>query len=77
VDYARRLGFKPHRDFVEALYGPRPAQLLPTPWHAEERPIYLAGPRDDAKRVCSRLDAAVGAGNYDFVVTVAAGREGG
>lgn len=76
VDYARRLGFEPHRDFVEALYGPRPAELLPTPWHAEEKPIYLAGPRDDVKRVRSRLDAAVGVGNYDFVVTVAPGGEG-
>jgi hypothetical protein len=76
VDYARRLGFEPHRDFVESLYGPRPAQLLPTPWHAEERPIYLSGPRDDAQRVLSRLDAAVGAGNYDFITTVAASGEG-
>jgi hypothetical protein len=67
IDYAMKLGFAPHRDFDERLFGPRPAELADTPWKAEERPLYVAGPRDDAERIIGRLEAAVGPGNFDYV----------
>lgn len=65
IDYAHRLGFSPHRDFDERLFGPRPAELLDTPWRNEERPLYVTGPRDNVDRILERLEAAVGAGNFD------------
>jgi len=68
LDYARSLGFEPHRDFPEPLFGPRPEVLLSTPLARPERPVYVAGPDDPVARIIERLDAAVGRGNYDFTV---------
>jgi hypothetical protein len=31
IDFARSLGYEPHRDFPAALFGSRPAELLPPP----------------------------------------------
>ncbi|HVZ33365.1 MAG TPA: hypothetical protein VG963_13125, partial [Polyangiaceae bacterium] len=66
LDYARSLGFEPHRDFVPELIGERPAQLLDTPLARPERPFYAPGPEDDVARVLARLEAGVGPGGYDF-----------
>jgi hypothetical protein len=62
-----RLGFAPHRDFPEKIFGPRPEALADTPWIAEERPLYVAGPRDDVDGILATLDASVGVEGYDFV----------
>jgi hypothetical protein len=66
IDYARSLGFEPHPDFPAALFGPRPAELLPTAWHAPERPIYMSGPHDNAPVIMSRLREALGDGGFEF-----------
>ena len=68
VDYARRLGFEPHPDFPERLFGPRPAVLLDTPHCNVAKPNYVSGPDDDVPWVLSRLDQAVGRDNYHFTV---------
>jgi hypothetical protein len=67
LDYARSLGFEPHRDFVAGLIGERPAVLLETPHCRPERPFYIAGPHDDVEAITSRLDARVGPDGYDLV----------
>ncbi|MDQ2642187.1 MAG: hypothetical protein M3020_00105 [Myxococcota bacterium] len=66
LDYARSLGFEPHRDFRRALLEPRPDPLLP-PTLALTRPYYIPGPYDDVARIVAQLDRAVGSGNYDFL----------
>jgi hypothetical protein len=76
IDYARSLGFAPHRDFPEALVGPRPVALLDTPLSRPERPFYMSGPRDPVKAVLTQLEARVGAGNFDFVVGDPASADG-
>jgi hypothetical protein len=68
LDYARALGFEPHEDFPEPLFGPRPERLLETPLAHLERPVYLSGPDDDVEDVIDQLDATVGKGKYDFVL---------
>ncbi|HXK19674.1 MAG TPA: hypothetical protein VNG33_17810 [Polyangiaceae bacterium] len=60
LDYAKKLGFSPHRDFHEALVGPRPEALIATPWHNLDRPLYVRGPDDDYFRNIARLRQAVG-----------------
>jgi len=65
LDYAKSLGFAPHRDFVPELVGERPAVLLDTPLARPDRPLYVPGPEDDVRRVLARLDAGVGRGKYD------------
>lgn len=67
LDYARSLGFEPHRDFVAGLIGERPTELLETPLCRPERPLYISGPDDDVARIISRLDARVGRDGYDLV----------
>lgn len=67
VDYAKRLGFEPHRDAKLELFGPRPAELLSTALHARERPLYVAGPQDDTALVIARLQKALGPDGFEFV----------
>jgi hypothetical protein len=67
VDYARSLGFEPHRDFPEPLFGPRPERLLDTPLAMPSRPVYISGPSDDVSRILAQLRRAVGEGNFHFV----------
>jgi len=67
IDYARSLGFEPHRDFPARLFGDRTAELLDTPWHAPERPFYINGPHDDSRAILRRLQSAVGDGGFDRV----------
>jgi hypothetical protein len=67
VDYARRLGFEPHPDAELSLFEPRPAELLATAWHAAEHPMYVSGPDDDVDAIVARLEAAVGADNFDVI----------
>ncbi len=67
LDYARSLGFEPHRDFESALFEPRPATLVATPFARPKRPLYAPGPNDRSDAIRRKLDAAVGSGNYDFL----------
>jgi hypothetical protein len=68
IEYARSLGFAPHPDFPEAIFGPRPAVLLDTPMARPERPFYVPGPEDDVEGVLARLSAAVGPNAFDMPV---------
>jgi hypothetical protein len=67
IDYANRLGFVPDRDFPEELFGPRPPNLLMTPWHAADKPIYMPGPHDDVPLILARLTAAVGSEGFEMI----------
>jgi hypothetical protein len=60
LDYAAKLGFTPHRDFVPELVGPRPEALQETLLAQPSRPVYVPGPDDDIARVVRVLTAAVG-----------------
>jgi hypothetical protein len=60
IDYARTLGFEPHGDFPEAVFGPRPAALLDTPLAKPARPHYVSGPDDNVMRILEQLRRKVG-----------------
>lgn len=68
IEYARALGFAPHRDFPEAIFGPRPATLVDTPLSRVARPFYVSGPDDDMKRILGKLITAVGPDGFDITV---------
>ncbi|NLU79035.1 hypothetical protein HCA58_11740 [Micromonospora sp. HNM0581] len=69
VDYARDLGFDPHRDFYSA------APHLGT-WEPPSRitfglngkPYFQQGPHDNPERIMRTLDRTVGRDNYHFTV---------
>jgi hypothetical protein len=60
IDYARTLGFAPHRDFPGSVFGPRPETLLETPLARPERPVFIPGPHDDVARVLGTIEATTG-----------------
>jgi hypothetical protein len=67
IDYARALGFEPHPDFPEAVFGPRPEVLVETPLAKREKPLYVAGPDDDQVKVLLALTAARGTEGFDVM----------
>jgi hypothetical protein len=71
IDYARALGFAPHRDFPEAIFGPRPEVLLATPLARLSRPLYMPGPDDDVRGVLAKLSTAVGPEGFDVTAPMA------
>jgi hypothetical protein len=76
LDYAHRLGFAPDPDFPESLFGPRPAELIETPWHSAAKPIYMRGPRDDDQAILAQLTATLGADGFTYVDDIALGDAG-
>lgn len=68
VDYARSLGFEPHKDFPEILFGPRPAELLDTPLARPSKPVYVSGPDDQPFRIVEHLEKTVGPNNFLFSI---------
>lgn len=68
VDYARSLGFEPHKDLPLEFIGQRPEPMQDTPLAKPERPYFVSGPDDDVDAVVKQLERAVGAGNFDVVI---------
>lgn len=67
LDYAKSLGFAPHRDFPEGFFAPRPATLLDTPLARPTRPLYVSGPDDRVNAIIAQLTRSVGVGNFDVL----------
>jgi hypothetical protein len=76
IEYARALGFAPHPDFPEAIFGPRPPVLVDTPLSRRERPYYISGPDDDTVRVRLKLTAARGSEGFDVMAGAPLGDAG-
>ncbi len=73
VDYARSLGFEPHRDFdkkAQQHLGPKPETLIPIEFGKDGKPMYFSGPYDNADKIIKTLTANVGAGNFDYVMAL-------
>lgn len=73
VDYARGLGFDPHRDFYLATphlgtWQP-PSRIT---FGLDGKPYFQQGPYDNPTRVMRTLDRTVGPGNYHFATVITA-----
>jgi hypothetical protein len=68
VAYARELGFEPADGFAEAsaLLGEPDRELPALGFGKDGLPLYINGPRDDARRVIDTLERTRGAGNYHY-----------
>lgn len=77
IHYAKSLGFKPHKDIKQAYLvlgetHPEKYADLEVPVGGEDgKPIFIAGPHDDANRIMRVLNRKVGEGNYDFILPLA------
>jgi hypothetical protein len=73
VEFARGLGFEPHRDFTAAeshlgdWAGPSPITF-----GREGKPFFIAGPHDNPTRIVKTLERSVGRDNFDYVIGVPA-----
>lgn len=72
VEYARTLGFAPHRDFEQAR-GHLGAWEGPGAIHfgCDGKPSFTQGPYDDPRTVLRTLEESVGSGNFHFTVSTA------
>ena len=71
VEYARLLGFEPHRDFGRArrLLGPWPGPSAIT-FGRDGQPYYVNGPYEDPERVLATLERTVGRGGFHYTVSL-------
>ncbi|MFQ6037019.1 MAG: hypothetical protein ACE5L7_12015 [Candidatus Aminicenantales bacterium] len=72
VEYARGLGFTPHRDFALSrlvLEGLAEKECdFELEFGREGKPLYIAGLHDDFNTIIETLKKNVGEGNFDFIV---------
>ena len=71
VEYARGLGFEPHRDFGPATghLGPLTGPSAIT-FGRDGTPCFVQGPYDDPGAIMRTLTASVGANNFRFLASV-------
>jgi hypothetical protein len=71
VEYARLLGFEPHRDFgrVRGLLGPWRGPSAIT-FGRDGKPYYVNGPYEDPERVLATLERTVGCGGFHYTVSL-------
>jgi hypothetical protein len=75
TDYARGLGFEPHRDTKTALRllaGAQPDLILETipTGGPNGKPFYINGPADDSQKILRTLERTVGVGHFEMLVGV-------
>ncbi len=72
VEYARQLGFQPHRDFTAAA-GHLGDWIGPSAitFGRDGMPFYMQGPYDSPYHVIQTLNRTVGRDNYHYVVSAA------
>ena len=75
IDYARRFGFHPHRDYGDAsvvLHGIDTSRCHDAfVFGREGKPCYASGPHETIERsraVIDRLEKACGKGNFHFII---------
>jgi len=70
VEYARKLGFEPHRDFERArpILGEWVGPSL-LEFGEDGKPMFVNGPDDDVGRVLATLRRTVGQGNFHFMIS--------
>ncbi len=72
IDYANQFGFAPEKDFALSQYLLTPRGELAEPYNItfgkNGKPLFVAGPYDDAEQIIQQLERTAGPGNYDYVL---------
>lgn len=72
LDYAKAIGFKPHRDFADAQLILEPRESVSFDAQVEfgldGAPFYASGPHDNVARIMNHLERTLGRGNFKFMV---------
>lgn len=71
IDYADRLGLKPHSDFEKAKeHLGQSNNRIDLTFGREGKPCYIEGPYDDTNKIITTLQNAVGEGNFDYLMGI-------
>ncbi|NEO28654.1 MAG: DNA-binding response regulator [Kamptonema sp. SIO4C4] len=71
VNYAAKLGFKPHENFENTYqYLGRWEQQLHLEFGLQGKPFYINGPYDNFRQIIKTLEKNVGRGNFDYILGV-------
>ncbi len=69
VEYAEKLGFKPHADFEEAKkYLGEWDREVEIEFGDNGKPLYHSGPYDNPTAIINTLNKSVGEGNYHYII---------
>ncbi|GCF08577.1 hypothetical protein [Dictyobacter arantiisoli] len=72
IAYADQFGFSPDNDFNLSQFLLTPRGELPEPYQIEfgqkGKPLFIAGPHDNATVIINQLERTAGPGNFDFVM---------
>ena len=74
IEYARRYGFEPHPDFKIASLILDPPQTHrgknKIKFGKDGKPLFVAGPYDNARAIVNQLIQTAGEGNFDYIIVV-------
>ncbi|MBX3179052.1 MAG: hypothetical protein KF886_16985 [Candidatus Hydrogenedentes bacterium] len=72
LDYARDLGFRPHRDFAWTRHVIGPPDAFPRSEELEfgrdGKPLYISGPDDNPKKIVKHLEKRLGMDGFHYIV---------
>jgi hypothetical protein len=71
IDYAAQFGFVPNKDYALSQHLLVPRGELKEPYQItfgrNGKPLYIAGPNDNAARIIRQLEKNPGPGNFDYL----------
>jgi hypothetical protein len=72
IDYAKKLGFTPHKDWETAQFILQPkssptVEKMDLDFGKDGKPFYMSGPFDRVDSILNKLNNAVGPDNYTYV----------
>lgn len=74
IDYAQQFGFSPEKDFALNQYVLEPRGELDEPYNitfgSNGKPLFIAGPHDNAARIIRQLEKTAGPGNFNYVAPI-------
>jgi hypothetical protein len=81
IAYAAQFGFSPQKDFelTQYLLAPRGelAETYNLTFGQDGKPLFVAGPYDDAKRIIKQLEQTAGPGNFNYIAPLGGSPFGG
>ena len=80
IAYAEELGFRPHRDYRDARHilgdaDPDACDLKVPLGSKDGKPLFIAGPYDNADRIVAKLTRKLGPDGFYYMVPVAGDEE--
>lgn len=74
IEFARKYGFEPHRDFEKARLLLDPPEVYPrtgrVKFGKDGKPCYVAGPYDNSRQIFDKLVETAGEGNFDYMFMI-------